>query len=485
MPNSRTKRASRVWLVAAVISIAVAVIAGTVAFRNHAASTRPIGEGQLFLEDATVAADAVAVALADGADLDLAVRGVRNDLRIEAVSLVASSGTYVASTSPNLVGTALADPFLGFSLSEGRFGAIAKPIDLGLQIDGVAAWSPSDVLYQVVYPIDGADHGISLHYDVVELLSRRLAAAGVRPFTLRLAGAAVLALLATVGLLWARSVAQRRIRRTELVARHHAERSIELEIHNRRLDEARARAERALELAEEVNRVRTEFVLMINHELRTPLTSVVTGAELLRDDSINATDAASIIDDMIRDGNRLMELIGQMLSVARIENQGLDYTLRPTSVADVLSVVGGSTSAATVGKSSPAVAAAVVSTDRDGLAQLLASLAENAQTHGAENVEITAESRSPVTGQALVGTVPAEAIHFVVTDDGPGIDPAFLPRIFEKYEKHSFSSGTGLRLYLARLIVEAIDGSIVVATSPAGTTFVASVPIAVARMEAA
>ena len=341
MPNSRTKRTSRVWLVAAVISVAVAVIAGTVAFRNHAASTRPIGEGQLFLEDATVAADAVAVALADGADLDLAVRGVRNDLRIEAVSLVASSGTYVASTSPNLVGTALADPFLGFSLSEGRFGAIAKPIDLGLQIDGVAAWSPSDVLY----PIDGADHGISLHYDVVELLSRRLAAAGVRPFTLQLAGAAVLALLATVGLLWARSVAQRRIRRTELVARHHAERSIELEIHNRRLDEARARAERALELAEEVNRVRTEFVLMINHELRTPLTSVVTGAELLRDDSINATDAASIIDDMIRDGNRLMELIGQMLSVARIENQGLDYTLRPTSVADVLSVVGGSTSA--------------------------------------------------------------------------------------------------------------------------------------------
>jgi len=63
-----------------------------------------------------------------------------------------------------------------------------------------------------------------------------------------------------------------------------------------------------------------------------------------------------------------------------------------------------------------------------------------------------------------------------VSDDGPGIDRRFLPRIFEKFEKSSFSSGTGLGLYLARMIIEAIGGSLSVQTSPAGSTFQISLP---------
>jgi len=59
--------------------------------------------------------------------------------------------------------------------------------------------------------------------------------------------------------------------------------STELEQHNRQLAAAQAEAERALALAEEKNRIRAEFVLIINHELRTPLTTVVTGAELLNE----------------------------------------------------------------------------------------------------------------------------------------------------------------------------------------------------------
>jgi two-component system OmpR family sensor kinase len=66
-----------------------------------------------------------------------------------------------------------------------------------------------------------------------------------------------------------------------------------------------------------------------------------------------------------------------------------------------------------------------------------------------------------------------------VEDDGPGIDPHFLPRAFEKFEKHSSSSGTGLGLYMARLMVEALDGSISVSTSPSGTTFQIAVPAVV------
>jgi signal transduction histidine kinase len=67
----------------------------------------------------------------------------------------------------------------------------------------------------------------------------------------------------------------------------------------------------------------------------------------------------------------------------------------------------------------------------------------------------------------------------MVEDDGPGIDHPFLPRAFEKFEKSSFSAGTGLGLYVARLMVEAIEGAILVTTGPNGTTMTVAVPLPV------
>jgi signal transduction histidine kinase len=91
-----------------------------------------------------------------------------------------------------------------------------------------------------------------------------------------------------------------------------------------------------------------------------------------------------------------------------------------------------------------------------------------------------------VVPQHRVGDQPESAFFITVADDGPGIDREFLPRIFEKFEKSSFSSGTGLGLYMARMIVEALEGSLSVQTSAAGTTFQISVPMAPAteRVEA-
>ena len=93
---------------------------------------------------------------------------------------------------------------------------------------------------------------------------------------------------------------------------------------------SRSNCSRALAAEQETNRIRSEFVLMINHELRTPLTSVVTGAELLADDGLGDSDRRELVGDMIRDGHRLEGIISQMLTVARVENRGLNYTLRRT-----------------------------------------------------------------------------------------------------------------------------------------------------------
>ena len=62
-------------------------------------------------------------------------------------------------------------------------------------------------------------------------------------------------------------------------------------------------------------------------------------------------------------------------------------------------------------------------------------------------------------------------------DNGPGIEAEFIPHIFEKFEKRGTASGTGLGLYLAKLMVEGIDGSISVETGPNGTTMAVGVPL--------
>ena len=472
---THTTRVSRIWLGVAVLAIALSALAVAAAALYHADTTRPVGEGELFFEEATAAATGVDEQVGSGMSLDVAVRSIRHALGIEAVSAIDPDGVVVSSTSASLVGTQITNPYVAFVHSTGRFGAIAGPTPLAIQIDEVDEWPAGAVLYQVVQPM-GEGWSLSLHYDVAGLLARRAGERRVHPLTLQLAGAAVLLLLTGVVLLWGRSVAKRRIAESLREAEILAQRSQELEEHNRRLDEARTQAERALALAEETNRVRSEFVLMINHELRTPLTSVITGTDLLRAGELGDEQRTALLEDMQRDGGRLMELISNMLAVARIENRGLDYALRPTAVSDVLAGVAASTGAVGEAVADPAVADRHLRTDRDGLTHLLVSLAENAVTHGASSVAIRAATELPGEPDHCVGSVADGAVHFLVVDDGPGFDPAFLPRAFEKFEKHSFSSGTGLGLYVVRLMADAIEAAVSVFTGPGGTTMAVSVP---------
>ena len=94
------------------------------------------------------------------------------------------------------------------------------------------------------------------------------------------------------------------------------------------------------------------------------------------------------------------------------------------------------------------------------------SLSDNARTHGATVVDISPSEGLPFEPQVEVVTRPATAAYFLIRDNGPGIEPEFIPHIFEKFEKRGTASGTGLGLYLAKLMVEGIDGSISVETGP-------------------
>lgn len=234
---------------------------------------------------------------------------------------------------------------------------------------------------------------------------------------------------------------------------------------------------RSLETEKETNRVRSEFVLMINHELRTPLTSVVAGAQLMLDGSMSEGDRHVLAEDMVRDGRRLDGLISQVLAVAQVENQGLAYALTRTEARHVLERIRMACGSHLVTIDVESSADAVIHTDSDALVQLVLSLADNAVTHGARKVTIQVTPTLRFLPMRTVGVAPKQPLFFIVRDDGPGIDPDFLPAVFEKFKKLSWSSGTGLGLHLARLMVEAMQGSISVYTGSSGTIMAVAVPL--------
>ena len=439
-------------------------------------STAPIGEGEVFVADAATAEEHI---LRSG-DPDVAVRQARNELDVEALSLVGSDGMVVASTSDPLVGRPVQNSLVADGVADRRFMALAAAIDEDLWLDGVVGWPGGSVLYQVAAPLKRGG-SVMIHYDVSQLLGRRTPPGGIAPLALQL-----LAVAAVFGVMggavqvghWR---AARRYREVQLESEILRQNSLELKRANANLEEARAQAEEALALAEEKIRIRSEFVLMINHELRTPLTSMVTGAELLRSRDLSDGDRAALLESMVVDGSRLQEIIDQILAVARIENRGLSY--HPTDVR--LSDLYGTLISAHP-KAVPAMGLETdnevwVRTDAGALGLVVTSLVDNAFTHGAKAVSVGCATRPQVEPQLEVGDRPESAVYITIADNGPGIDREFLPRIFEKFEKSSFSSGTGLGLYMARMIVEALDGSLSVETSRAGTTFQISVPSAPTR----
>lgn len=467
-----TPEPSGMWRSLAWAALVLAAVALIVSWGLVAEAQRPIGEGELFLADAARASDLFGTSTAPAEDR---VRMVRNDLMIEAVSVL-QADMILASTSPTLVGQAPSSPLLTGLLADGRFGAVAAGSPAPVSIDGVQVWEAGDVLYDVVQPLpDGT--GLLLTYDLSELLRRRSAAKGVPATALGwLAIAGVLAAVGTITLV-ARARAEQRFRELGLQARFLEEQAETLAVHNRELEEARKAAERALALAEETNRIRSEFVLMINHEFRTPLTGVVTGSRLMAELDL-PTEAQSLLADVVDDGERLEHLMAQMLAVARVENRGLFFEAVATPLESVLTAISTVPSQPEVLFDWAPAPAVSVMTDNTTIAQLTASLAANALQHGASKVRVSWAPDLPFEPDLEVGSQPQAAVFVLVADDGPGIDRHFLPRIFEKFEKRSFSSGTGLGLYLARLMADALSASISVETSSKGTTMAIGLPVA-------
>ncbi len=210
------------------------------------------------------------------------------------------------------------------------------------------------------------------------------------------------------------------------------------------------------------------FLRMISHELRTPLNSILGFSEILASElygplgSPQYKDYAEIIHGS---GRKLLKLVNQVLELARLDGRTVDFNLRPEPLEAALDDVLAGLEADLVARSvrvaiSNRAGLPGVIADPRGLRTVLVNLLQNAVTHTPANGEVRISAR--ILGDEV-------AIH--IQDDGPGVDPAQIPRLMGAFEQAESgltrtSEGTGLGLPICLLTCQAMSGRMVLKSPP-------------------
>ena len=243
--------------------------------------------------------------------------------------------------------------------------------------------------------------------------------------------------------------------------------------------------ERVINLeSKKANRMQKEFMNVAAHELRTPIQPIVGLAHLLRYEKeyMKGKEQESL-DVIIRNAERLQRLAENILDASRIESQRLTLRKVRFELNDLLfSIVQNyykeGTNSASSGKDvsvlyEPPNENIVVEADKERISQVVRNIIGNAlefTSEGTVLVTLRKERQQENEGRQIAVVA--------VTDSGCGIDPAIVPRIFEKFVTRS-DKGTGLALFVSKSIIQAHEGRIWVQNNTEGekgTTFCFTLP---------
>jgi signal transduction histidine kinase/response regulator RpfG family c-di-GMP phosphodiesterase len=216
----------------------------------------------------------------------------------------------------------------------------------------------------------------------------------------------------------------------------------------------------AKEEAERANRAKSEFLSRMSHELRTPLNSILGFAQLLALADLS-TQYQENVQQILKGGYHLLELINEVLDLARVEAGRLSLSLEPvqiqTAVKEALDLVRPIANRQNIKLSADFSAGAdryYVQADRQRLKQVLLNLLSNAIKFNGSN------------GMVVMRFEPAanDRLRIEVADTGCGIDEEGLKRIFTPFERlgadRNAIGGTGLGLALSKRMIEAMGGAV-------------------------
>jgi two-component system, OmpR family, phosphate regulon sensor histidine kinase PhoR len=223
--------------------------------------------------------------------------------------------------------------------------------------------------------------------------------------------------------------------------------------------------------------IRRDFISNVSHELRTPLAALKALAETLQDGAINDPPAAQhFLAQMETEIDALSLMVSELLELSRIESGRVPLVLRPVSPSEIVAQACGR-----LALQAERLHLALVLDCPDDLPPVLADGVRVQQV--LVNLLHNAMKFTPEGGQIQVSAeLDNQAVRFRVADNGIGIDPADLPRIFERFykvDRARSGRGTGLGLAIVRHLVEAHGGRIWVESIPGqGSVFAFTIPLA-------
>jgi two-component system phosphate regulon sensor histidine kinase PhoR len=226
-----------------------------------------------------------------------------------------------------------------------------------------------------------------------------------------------------------------------------------------------------------LSQVKSEFVSNASHELRTPLTNIRGYLEAIQDAvREGAAPQSSFVDVALGNALRMERLIDDLLELSRAESGAVPLEKEETHLPPFLARVADQhrPSAKQAGKILEVVAGdGAFRADLRKLALALSNLVDNALKYGKEGGRVT-----------LSGRIEGNTCLLEVADDGPGISPEHLPRIFERFYRVDKGrsrelGGTGLGLSITKHIVDSHGGTIRAESRiGVGTRFLLRLPVA-------
>jgi signal transduction histidine kinase len=246
------------------------------------------------------------------------------------------------------------------------------------------------------------------------------------------------------------------------------------------------REQRARLEAQAANRAKDEFLATLSHELRTPLNAILGWTQLLAGGQLDAAAGRRAIEIIERNTRLQAQLIDDLLDISRIITNQLRLELRPVAVDAILQAAIDTAVPAAAAKDIAIVRETAdlgtsVSCDQARMQQVIWNLLSNAIKFTPEHGTVRlSEGRD--NGHVVL----------TVSDTGIGIEPEFLPHVFDRFRQQDPATtrrhgGLGLGLSIVRHIVDMHGGTIEVASEGAGrgAAFTVKIPVAAVAAEAA
>ena len=274
----------------------------------------------------------------------------------------------------------------------------------------------------------------------------------------------------------AREVLERREAQQE-VMRLNAELERRVRERTAQLEASNSELVHATDIAERANRAKSAFISSMSHELRTPLNAILGFGQLLASDghAFPPAKQREFMQHILKAGNHLLNLINEILDLARIESDNVMLSIEPVGIDAMLDECRGMIEPTTQRRQiqmhfPPPTGLAVVA-DRTRLRQVLLNLLSNAVKYNRDKGSVVVDARLMADGR----------VRLSVQDTGAGLRADQIAALFQPFNRLGQESGTiegtGIGLVVTKRLVELMGGTIGVNSTPGvGSLFYVDLP---------